>query len=475
MKLNYKNLITYSNSVYQIGEKFNSLKRNNLNSKTKPKTAAKTIFSSMLWGCESINEIIQTNSNKDIDFKGIFSKKEFIPKTHGLRDCIKDTDYKQIQTINNEIIKKAKENKIFRKNKVDGLVVVAWDGVELTETTKNIKGLPEREHADGIRKYIKYTVAMNVGEKANILIDSEQLMEKEKVTTDSGAKRAKTTSETKQFEEMFEGVNKKMGTVDVHVMDALYLNRNITNKINDNNQYFVIRLTDETRTIYKDAEELFDKNEPLNEYEIVEIITTKKVKYSKSAKKKDKEQTKVRTEVRKITSNKLGERIFVGEKTQHKKNSTVYTKTYEKVTVRKKVWSGTFDMVGYEEPVRVIRSVETKYNGNKEIVNEIYLATNMLEHEVETILKIMHLRWNIENNGFRTLKQRFNLEHIFIGDINSINYIVQMIFMVFNLLQLYMKIRLKNEINVAWHVITKSFMMEMHNDKSLYLLFESCY
>ncbi len=131
-------------------------------------------------------------------------------------------------------------------------------------------------------------------------------------------------------------------------------------------------------------------------------------------------------------------------------------------------------MVGYEDPVRVIRSVETKYSGNKEIVNEIYLATNMLEHEVETILKIMHLRWNIENNGFRTLKQRFNLEHIFIGDINSINYIVQMIFMVFNLLQLYMKIRLKNEIKVEWHVITKSFMMEMHNDKNLYLLFESC-
>ena len=98
----------------------------------------------------------------------------------------------------------------------------------------------------------------------------------------------------------------------------------------------------------------------------------------------------------------------------------------------------------------------------------------MLNHSVETILKIMHLRWNIENSGFRTLKQRFNLEYIFIGDINSINYIVQMIFMVFNLLELYMKIRLKKTIEEIWTIITKCFENQIHNDDSLYLLFESC-
>lgn len=474
MKLNYKNLITYNNSVYQIGEKFNSLERKNSDSKTKPKTVAKMMFSSMLCGHRSINELIQTNNNKDIDFKGLFNKKEYIPKMHGIRDCIKDTDCNQIKKINDSVIRKVKENKVFRKNKVDGLVVVAWDGVELTETTKNIEGLPEREHDDGIRKYIKYTVAMNVGEKVNILIDSRQLMEKEKVITESGALRSKTTSETKQFEEMFNDVNKKMGTIDVHVMDALYLNKNITNLVNNTNQYFVIRMKDDTRVLYKDAKELFDKQNPFKEYEIVEIITHKNIKYSKAAKKKDTEKTKIKREVRKITPKKLGKKVLVDKKIQYKKNSTVDVIVYERVIVRKKVWSDTFDMNGYKDPVRVIRSLETKYSGEKEATSEIYLATNMLEHNVETILKIMHLRWNIENNGFRTLKQRFNLEHIFIGDINSINYIVQMIFLVFNLLHLYMKIRLKNEIKETWSTITKCFMMEIHIDMSIYLLFESC-
>ena len=131
-------------------------------------------------------------------------------------------------------------------------------------------------------------------------------------------------------------------------------------------------------------------------------------------------------------------------------------------------------MTGYNEPVRVIKSLETKYSKGKEITSEIYLATNMLNHDTETVLKIMHLRWNIENSGFRTLKQRFNLEYIFIGDINSINYIVQMIFMVFNLLELYMKIRLKKTIEEIWTIITKCFENQIHNDDSLYLLFESC-
>lgn len=90
----------------------------------------------MLCGHRSINELIKTNSNEDTNLKGIFNKKEYIPKMHGLRDCIKDTNYLQIKNINDSIINKAKDNKIFRKNKVDGLVVVAWVGLNLRKQPK---------------------------------------------------------------------------------------------------------------------------------------------------------------------------------------------------------------------------------------------------------------------------------------------------------------------------------------------------
>ena len=132
--------------------------RKNKKTKTKAETVAKTMFASMICGHASINELINVNKNKRTNFKMLYKRGEFIPQTHGLRDCLIDTNYRQIEAINKSVVLKLKENKVFRNNKVDGLTVMAWDGVELNETMKNIKGLPEREYEeqDEIRKYIKY-------------------------------------------------------------------------------------------------------------------------------------------------------------------------------------------------------------------------------------------------------------------------------------------------------------------------------
>ncbi len=465
--------ITYTNSVYDIGGKFKGLERKNLNAYTKPETVAKSIFASMCCGHGSINEFINVNTTNKTSFKQLYKRGEYIPKTHGLRDCIIDTDYTQLEEINNSIILKAKENKVFRNNKVDGLTVMAHDGVELNETIKNIEGLPQREYEEQneIRDYIKYVCSMNVGPKANIIVTSKQLLEVEKITTKSGKERAKTIGETTAFEEHWEHLEKLIGgVIDVHVFDALYANQYIATLINKANRYFVMRLKDESRDIYKDAKGLFDKRKADIEYEIVERITVKNVKYSKAAKKKDKSKTKTRTEKRPLTNEKLGEKKFISRKTQHKKNSTVETIEYERVITRKEVWSDEFELLGYEPKVRVIRSKETSYTYGRITKQELYVMTNMLNHDVETVLKIMHLRWNIENCGFRKLKQRYNLEHIYIGELNAINYMVQMIFMAFNLLELYMKIRLKEEVDITWDIITRIFEQEFQSNKSIFIL-----
>ena len=140
---------------------------------------------------------------------------------------------------------------------------------------------------------------------------------------------------------------------------------------------------------------------------------------------------------------------------------------------RKEVWDDMFELTGYKDNARVVRSLETSCKNGKESIQEIYVVTNMVEYEVETILKIMHLRWNIENCGFRTLKQRYNINHIFIGNVNAINYIVQMIFLVFNLLELYTKFRLKVELRMSWNTIFKIFERELHTDKALIKLFNT--
>ena len=247
-----KKLITYTSSVYEIDGKFKGLKRENSRARVKAATVGKTMFASLMCGHDSINELNTINENKKTKFGMIYNKCEYIPKMHGLRDAIKDTDYYQIEEINQAVIKKAKENKIFRKNKVDGLTVMAWDGVELNETKKNIEGLPEREYEDigEIRKYIKYTCGMNVGPLANIMVVSKQHLETEKIKTKSGKERSKTIGETIMFQQLWKESEKQIGgIIDVHVFDALYLNQNVMNLINNSGRSFVIRMKDEKREI----------------------------------------------------------------------------------------------------------------------------------------------------------------------------------------------------------------------------------
>lgn len=463
-------LFTYNNNVYHIGEKFNSLERNYSKSssktKTKAVTGAKLIMAGLLCHHNSINELITTTHNKQTSFANLFARKEYIPKMHGFRDCIINTDYRQIEKINYSVIEKAKENKIFMKNRVDGLTVIAHDGVEMAETTKDIDNLPEREHQNGeIKKYIKYLCTMNIGIRGNIIVSSTQLTEREKVTTESGRKKAKTIGETTALLETLPTIDKIIGSnVDVNVMDALFLNVKVMKEINKRKQYFVIRMEDNTKNIYKDAEGLFKKKKADEEYELVEIIEEIDIKYGKAAKHKDKKKIKRRVEKRKITDNKLNERKLIKEEISTKKNSIRKIKRYEKVIRRIEVWDDTgFTYSTYDEQLRVIRSVEKYWNGSEEKIQELYIVTNMLLHQRSTIIKIMHLRWHIENCGFRKIKQQFNFEHIFIGELNAINYIFQMMILVSNLLELYLKIRLKEPINLTYVMIGKIFEKEIQN------------
>ena len=306
---------------------------------------------------------------------------------------------------------------------------------------------------------------MNIGPEVNLVLMTKQMTEREKVLTESGKKKAKTIGETTAYLEMLPLLNKLVGrNIDVNVFDALYLNCNVMNEIDKNNQYFVIRMEDKTRHIYKDAEGLFKESKPIEEYELVEITRKIKVKYSKEAKHKDYEKVKKKIEKRKITDKPIGENIFIKKEISNKKNSIKTTEIYEKVIRKIQVWDETgFEYSNYKNKLRIIRSIENYKSDNKIKTQEVYIATNMLEHERSTIIKIMHLRWNIENCGFRKLKQQYKLDHIFIGDFNSINYIFQMIILVNNLLELYLKIRLKDVIELTYVMINKIFEKQFQN------------
>lgn len=117
-----KKFFNYTYSIYGIGEKFNNLKRKNykrtgkgVHTKTKASTGAKAIFTGILCQERSMKELMDTTHDKRTSFCNFYEKREYIPKIHGLRDCIIDTDYKKIESINHEVLKKLKENKVLKK------------------------------------------------------------------------------------------------------------------------------------------------------------------------------------------------------------------------------------------------------------------------------------------------------------------------------------------------------------------------
>ena len=55
-----------------------------------------------------------------------------------------------------------------------------------------------------------------------------------------------------------------------------------------------------------------------------------------------------------------------------------------------------------------------------------------------TINKIIHGRWDIENEGFNELKNYWNMKHCFIANENAIDVIIEMIIMSYNLWEVYL-------------------------------------
>ena len=220
----------------------------------------------------------------------------------------------------------------------------------------------------------------------------------------------------------------------------MFLNAPCLNKIKSEGIDAVVRLKDKKRDVYKNASKLFEQQKPKEEYEIVKVIEEKKIKYSKLSKRKDAFKSEKYTYTRAVTSNVVGKKITIEEKTITHPKKTIYKKKTEEVIKKVKVWSDEFELSNYEYGnVKVIRTLEEKKNK----VDEVYLVTTLLAEPDEFIIDLMHRRWDIELNGFRKLQSRYNLDHLYIGTDNAIRLISYVILIVYNLIELYFNIHTK--------------------------------
>ena len=382
-------IFNFINKIYHINSFLNSLCREkNKKVKIKGSTVAKLLFIGMFSREKSLNQIMEkTHFRKK--YKNIFSKKEVIPKMHGFRDCIKELNMEELVKINKSIIAKAKENKVYRAGSIDGLVVVGIDGVESFESYKkdwknsykNVKKIQKYNNGQKEtieREYHKQinVVAKVVGKKPGLIIGYEKITRK--------GKQGKQEYEPEVGKKLVKKLKKNYGLgIDVIVGDAIYLNKEFIETLYEEKYVGIIRLKGNNKGLLEDAEGIFKKQE------------AKKWK---------------------------------------RKRKVVNTNIHQEREI--KSWS---EILKYKEhKVKVVKFEETYKKGKERQKEVIYVMCTNIDYKEELINKIIHARWDIENNGFNELKNYWNMKHCYMANEKAIDVILQMIIMSYNLWEMYL-------------------------------------
>ena len=182
---------------------------------------------------------------------------------------------------------------------------------------------------------------------------------------------------------LIERLKKRHGHfADVIVADVLYLNAPFINTLKENGLEGVIRLKDERRMIFQDAERLFKQDEG------------KKASFWKGKKKIE-------------------------------------------------VWDlSGFKMEGCPYKLRVVRYHEQWEENGKETERFMWLVTTLEAADYRVLWEMMHRRWDIEENGFHQLKTYYHAKHCYCRD--AVETIFNLIIIGFNVRELYLYRRSRN-------------------------------
>lgn len=161
--------------------------------------------------------------------------------------------------------------------------------------------------------------------------------------------------------------------IDVIVGDAIYLDAKFIKAVQEEGYEAVIRLKENRKAIIEDAEGLYK----LKEAEKIEGIKSKEIES----------------------------------------------------------WAEIVEYQGIK--LKVVKFKEKYKKGKKEKEDTIYVVSTDIKMKNSTINKIIHARWDIENEGFNELKNHCHMNHCYICEENAIQVILEMMIISYNLWELY--------------------------------------
>lgn len=370
-----KQMLTYINKVYDIGEKINTLKDKRKKSPVKISTIAFVVLFGFMLQIRSFNRL-EHWLEKD-KLKKVVPKNTKMPHIDTVRRCLSDFDLEGLKAIHSDIIKTTIENKVFRNGTIDGLKVVAIDGVELFESTKKCcdKCLSREDRNGTIHYFHRSVVCATVGSDPHIILGQEMLEPK----NDSSDKDEGETTGAKR---LINNLHKKYHHfADIIVADALFCKSTWIKEVLSIGMNAVVRVKDERLHIVKDALALFKSREADKEW--------------------------------------------------------IVKKGSKKHTIIKAWDEDNFEMADETIKVRFVRFVEEEHVVDKVEIKEGWIITTDKFASVETLWKIMHKRWDIENNAFHQLKTEWHLDHCFLHSPTGVETVLMFIIIAFNLMQLY--------------------------------------
>lgn len=370
-----KQMITYFSKVYHLGEKINTIKDKRIKSPVKISTITFIVLFGFMLQIRSFNRLEHWLEKGKL--KKVLPKRTQMPRIDAVRRCLNDFDLQGLRDIHSSIIKTTIKNKVFKNGTIDTLKVVAIDGVELFESIKKCcnKCLTRVDKNGTTHYFHRSVVCATVGSDPHIILGQEMLEPKR---DGSYKDEGELTGGKRLIKNLYKQYHH---FADIIVADALYCKSSWIKEVLSIGMDAVVRVKDERLHIVRDALALFKCREADKEWSV-------------------------------------------------KKNNTNYRKI--------KAWDeDNFEMSDSDIKVRFIKFTEEIHTGDKVELKEGWIITTDKFTPVETLWKIIHRRWDIENNAFHQLKTEWHLDHCFLHSPTGIESILMFIIIAFNLMQLY--------------------------------------
>jgi predicted transposase YbfD/YdcC len=369
-----KQMLSYFSNVYHLGEKIKSLKDGRIDPQIKTSTISFIVLFAFICRLRSFNRLEHWLEKGR--FKKLFPKKTRLPHIDAVRRSLSNFNIDSLDNMHDHIVKTIFKNKVFRNGTIDGIKVAAIDGVEIFESTKkSCEKCLTRVDKQGITHYFhRAVVCATIGLDPHIVLGYEMLEPK---SDGSDKDEGEITGGKRLIRKLY---GKFHHFADIIVADALYCKAPWLKEVLSIGMDAVVRVKDERLHIVKDALGLFQSR-------------------------------------------------------QANKQWVVNTGSTNKIIVS--AWDDDgFEMTDME--VRFVRFVEEIYEGNvKKESKEVWIVTTNKNICAETLWKIIHKRWDIENNVFHQLKTECHLDHCYLHSPTGIDAIVGFMMIAFNLTQLY--------------------------------------